>query len=84
VEYILDDVFLSGTLMDRAGFIRDHGKEILELERRIYIINKRRTGHDPESGRRDHGKAVSAFGGLENSVHDEPLRHDIPAKDPGD
>ena len=69
VEYILDDVFLSGTLMDRAGFIRDHGKEILELERRIYIINKRRTGHDPESGRRDHGKAVPAVGGSENGVH---------------
>jgi hypothetical protein len=84
VEYILDDVFLSGTLMDRAGFIRDHGKEILELERRIYIINKRRTGHDPESGRRDHGKAVPAVGGPENGIHDEPLRHDIPAEDPGD
>ena len=84
VEYILDDVFLSGSLMDRAGFIRDHGKEILDLERRIYFINKRRTGHDPESGRRDHGKAVPAVGGSENGVHDEPLRHDIPAEDPGD
>ena len=84
VEYILDDVFLSGALMDRAGFIRDHGKEILELERRIYIINKRRTGHDPESGRRDHGKAVPAVGGSENGVHDEPLRHDIPAEDSSD
>ena len=84
VEYILDEVFLSGTLMDRAGFIRDHGKEILDLERRIYFINKRRTGLDPESGRRDHGKAVPAVGGPENGIHDEPLRHDIPAEDPGD
>ena len=84
VEYILDEVFLSGTLMDRAEFIRDHGKEILDLERRIYLINKRRTGHNPESGWRDHGKAVPAVGGLENGVHDKSLRHDIPAEDPGD
>ena len=84
VEYILDEVFLSGTLMERAGFIRDHGKEILDLERRIYFINKRRAGPDPESGGRDHGKAVPAVGGPENSIYGEPLRHDLPPEGPSD
>lgn len=84
VEYILDDVFLSGSLMERAGFIRNHGKEILDLERRIYFINRKRADHDPESGRRDHGETVPTVGGSENGHHVGSLRHDLPAEGPGD
>ena len=35
VEYVLDEIFLSGTIEERAKFVREHGKEIPSLERRI-------------------------------------------------
>lgn len=35
VEYVLDEILLSGTIEERAEFVREHGKEIPSLERRI-------------------------------------------------
>jgi len=35
VEYVLDEIFLSGTIKERAAFITEHGKGVMQLERRI-------------------------------------------------
>ena len=35
VEYVLDEIFLSGTISDRAAFVKEHGKEVIQLEERI-------------------------------------------------
>ncbi len=36
VEYLLNDVLLNGTTTDKAKFILEHGKDVANLERRIY------------------------------------------------
>ncbi|MCD7738894.1 MAG: CHC2 zinc finger domain-containing protein, partial [Lachnospiraceae bacterium] len=35
VEYLLDDVFLNGSIEDKAEFIKLHGKDVTRLEKRI-------------------------------------------------
>jgi hypothetical protein len=39
LEYILDEVFLGGTPGDRAEFIKNHGKEVVELGRRLQELD---------------------------------------------
>ena len=39
IEYVLDDIFLAGTIQDRAEFIKENGKGVIELEKRISEFN---------------------------------------------
>ena len=39
IEYVLDEIFLSGTVQERMEFIKENGKGVKELERRISRIN---------------------------------------------
>ena len=50
IEYVLDEVFLAGTIHDRAEFVKTHGEEVLNLERRIFKLTAGRTGSGPEGG----------------------------------
>lgn len=64
IEYVLDEVFLAGTIHDRAEFVKTHGEEVLNLERRIFKLTAGRTGSGPEGGEGDreepaHPKAKS-------------------------
>ncbi len=44
VEHVLDDVFLNGTASDKAAFITKHGKEVVQIERRMGQLDPGRTG----------------------------------------
>jgi hypothetical protein len=48
IEYLLDEVFLNGDTDEKAGFIREHEKEVLALEQRIQEFD---TGHHAERDR---------------------------------
>ena len=50
IEYVLDEVFLAGTIHDRAEFVKTHGEEVLNFERRIFKLTAGRTGSGPEGG----------------------------------
>ncbi len=53
IEYLLDDVFLNGTANDKAAFISKHGKDVIQLERRIKQLVPGRTGDIDEHSRCD-------------------------------
>jgi hypothetical protein len=54
IEYLLDEVFLNGDTDEKAGFIREHEKEVLALEQRIQEFG---TGHRSEH---DHSRRCVA------------------------
>ncbi len=67
VEYVLDEIFLSGTIEERAEFVREHGKEIPELEKRISEFTKGKTGGGP-SGSTSDGSAIDPKAELADSI----------------
>ncbi|MCD7802373.1 MAG: CHC2 zinc finger domain-containing protein [Clostridiales bacterium] len=53
VEYLLDDVFLTGSVEDKAAFIRLHGKDVTRLEKRIREFTASRAGGRDADDERD-------------------------------
>ena len=53
VEYILDEVFLSGTIRERAEFIITHEEEVLNLEKRIFQLTAGGSGSSYGGGNED-------------------------------
>lgn len=53
VEYLLDDVFLNGSIEDKAAFIKLHGKDVTRLEKRIREFTAGRTGGRDSDDERD-------------------------------
>jgi len=64
VEYLLDDVFLNGSIEDKAEFIRLHGKDVTRLEKRLREFTASRTGDRDADDERDGG----------HESHTAPLR----------
>lgn len=60
IEYVLDEIFLSGTVQDRMEFIKQNGKGVKELERRISRIN---AGREKRACEDCEGLQKSASGG---------------------
>ena len=56
IEYVLDEIFLSGTIKDRAEFVKTHGEEVINLERRIFKLTAGRTGGGIEGGQGDRAE----------------------------
>ena len=50
IEYVLDEIFLSASLADRVEFVRTHGKEVKNLERRIQGFTQGTAGSCSTSG----------------------------------
>ncbi len=50
VDYVLHDVFLSGTISERAKFVKTHSEEVLHLERRISLLTRGGTESGPSCG----------------------------------
>ena len=77
VEYVLDDIFLSGTIEERAEFVREHGKEIPSLERRISEFTKGTEGSCPSGGKgdgtRDGSSAADPKAKLKDRFYDRAL-----------
>lgn len=69
VEYVLDEIFLSGTIEERAEFVREHGKEIPELEKRISEFAIRET-EGGASGSQGDGSAVDPQAKPEDGIHE--------------
>ncbi|MCC8100187.1 MAG: hypothetical protein LIO78_09055, partial [Clostridiales bacterium] len=55
VEYLLDDVFLTGSVEDKAEFIRLHGKDVTRLEKRIREFTTCQTGGRDRGDERNGG-----------------------------
>ncbi len=49
VEYILDEVFLNGGAADKAAFIREHGNDVLALDKRLKNLAVEKEGIPQQS-----------------------------------
>ncbi|MCC8105259.1 MAG: CHC2 zinc finger domain-containing protein [Clostridiales bacterium] len=72
VEYLLDDVFLNGSIADRADFIKKHGKDVTRLEKRIRELTARGTAGRDADGERDEsdGSGTAAVRFQHRPAHD--------------